>query len=103
MAAAVMSRTSRDSLQTLRIASWAFASRRSILVLLKRFSALGMPVSDQSGWGIDLGTMRLGDRGYIGRTVPGGKVKVGKGLKWPVMGSGSETSPGVMILWMKAS
>lgn len=44
--AATMSSTSRDSLQTLRIASWPFSSRVSILALFRRLSLVGTPVTE---------------------------------------------------------
>lgn len=59
----MISSTSRDSLHTLRIASCAFSSSSSILLLFSRLSALGIPVSDQSGCGIDLGTVRFAESG----------------------------------------
>lgn len=68
--AAVMSRTSLASRQTLRIACWPSASRRSIFDLLRRFSRTGTPVSAQSGRLIDLGRVRMGESGYMGRTRP---------------------------------
>lgn len=61
--AATMSSTSRPSLQTLRIASIPRASRMSIFFLFNAFSLFGMPVSAQSGCGMELGTGRLGERG----------------------------------------
>lgn len=86
IAAAVMSRTSRASLHTFRIASWPVSSKRSHFDLLKRISRFGMPVSAQSGWGIDLGTGRRGESGYTGLTDPV-NLYAGKGLKNPVAAS----------------
>jgi len=61
--AATMSSTSRPSLQTFRIASIPFASSISIFFLFNAFSLIGMPVSAQSGCGMDFGTGRLGESG----------------------------------------
>lgn len=69
-AAAVISRTSRANLHTLRIPSWPFVSKKSHFDLLSRISRFGIPVSAQSGCWIDLGTVRRGDSGYTGLTLP---------------------------------